>query len=141
MTHGLLGSVVRTAYVPYLDRAVFDFLAGLPEEMFADKTFHSETIARAHPQIETGYAKKMPAPRESHLQYARQGLPFALRASSLLLDRFATPSRLARSLLVPRYNHESSWVVFAGCVACSARPAPNAAEWIRGLIRRLEELL
>jgi hypothetical protein len=111
VTHGLLGSVVRTAYMPYLDRGVFDFLAGLPEKMFADKAFHSEAIARAHSQIATGYAKKPPVPRESYLRYARQGLPFALRASSPLLARFATVSRLARSLLVRRYNHESQWIV------------------------------
>jgi hypothetical protein len=109
--HGLWGSVVRTAYVPYLDREVFDFLAGLPEEMFADKTFHSEAIARAHPQIEIGYAKKTPTRRELCLRYAKQGFSFALRASSPLLDRFATLPRLTRSLLLPRYNLESMWVV------------------------------
>lgn len=109
--HGLWGSAVRAVYVPYLDREVFDFLAGLPEEMFADKTFHSQAIARAHPQIKTGYAKKTPIRREVYLCYARQGLPFALRTSSPLLDRFATLVLLARSLVLRRYNQDSMWVV------------------------------
>ncbi len=109
--HGLWGSVVRTAYVPFLDKEVFDFLAGLPEEMFADKTFHTEAIARAHPQINVAYSKKTPMRRELYLRYAKQGLPFAARASSPLLNRMAVLPRFARSLLVRRFNQESVWIL------------------------------
>jgi len=34
-------------YVPYLDKDVFDFLSSIESRMFADGTFHTDTIARA----------------------------------------------------------------------------------------------
>jgi hypothetical protein len=36
---------------PYLDPAVFDFLAGLPAELFLDHQFHREAVHRAFPEF------------------------------------------------------------------------------------------
>lgn len=109
--HNLWGRVLPAAYVPFLDRGVFDFLAGLPEDMFADKSFHTQAIARAHPGIgEMPFAKKRPFDRDLQRRYASQGFRFALSASSPLLDRSAVLSRLGRSLFIRRYEPEAIWV-------------------------------
>lgn len=108
----LFGRVLRAAYAPFLDRDVFDFLAGLPEEMFADKKFHSQAIARAYPGVgEIAYAKKSPTPRELQRRYARKGFRFAADASSPLLNKRAALLRFVRSLLLRRYEPEANWVL------------------------------
>ncbi len=91
VVHLLWGHVLGTVHVPFLEKGVFDFLAGLPEEMFANKDFDTQALARAHPGGgEIAFAKKTPAARDLQLRYATQGLRFALSASSPLLDRRAT---------------------------------------------------
>lgn len=40
-----------TAFCPYIDHALFDFLASLPPALTLDKSFHTETIATAFPQF------------------------------------------------------------------------------------------
>lgn len=45
---GVLGGV-ETCFCPYLDHELFDFLASLPPEVTIDRSFHTETIERAHP--------------------------------------------------------------------------------------------
>jgi hypothetical protein len=47
---GLLASVA-TVRAPFLDHDLYDFLASLPGELLVDRTFHSTTIARAHPEF------------------------------------------------------------------------------------------
>jgi hypothetical protein len=50
---------LRAVFAPYLDHAVFDFLASLPPEMMLDHSFHTEAIARAHPHVaDIPYASK-----------------------------------------------------------------------------------
>jgi hypothetical protein len=105
----LFGSVVRAAYAPYLDRTVFDFLAGLPEELFADKRFHTQAISRKFPEMDSvGYAGKSPLPNEVCQKYARQGARFALTASaSRLFDRSRTLARFTKALVIPGYRKEA----------------------------------
>lgn len=106
------GRVLRAAYAPFLDKDVFDFLAGLPEEMFADKKFHTQAIARAYPRVaEMAYAIKTPTSRSLGRRYARQGFRFALGATSPLLDKRGTLLRLGRSLLIRGYELEAIWVL------------------------------
>jgi asparagine synthase (glutamine-hydrolysing) len=110
--HRLYGHVLRAVYAPFLDRDVFDFLAGLPEEMFVDRMFHTQAIARAFPGVgELAYAKKTSIPPQLQRRYARQGFRFALGATSLLLDKRALVLRMARSLLLPRYGAEANWAL------------------------------
>jgi asparagine synthase (glutamine-hydrolysing) len=45
---GILAGV-ETCFCPYLDHALFDFLAALPPEVTIDRRFHTDTIALAHP--------------------------------------------------------------------------------------------
>jgi asparagine synthase (glutamine-hydrolysing) len=76
---------------PYLDRDVFDFLAGLPAELFLDHQFHREALHRAFGEFAgLGFA---PAGREN----ADQGLVRAhfRRYGRAILRRLSTfPSRL-----------------------------------------------
>jgi asparagine synthase (glutamine-hydrolysing) len=105
----LYGGVMRTVFAPFLDRGVFNFLAGLPEEMFSDKTFHTQAISRKFPDIDhIGYAKKTPVPGPVCLRYARQGFRFALTAPvSPLLDRPRLTARFAKAMLSPTYQKEA----------------------------------
>ena len=41
-----------SAVTPYLDHNLVDFLLSLPAEMYMDKTFHTETIHRMHPEFD-----------------------------------------------------------------------------------------
>ena len=104
---------MRAIHCPYLDRDLFDFLVSLPEEMYADKTFHTEAIRRAYPSAaDIPYSKTLPLPRSLLRRYAMQGMKFMLQAkSSGLLDARAALLRLARCLAVPRYVSEAGWIV------------------------------
>jgi len=110
---GMLGRVMRAVFAPFLDRDVFDLLAGLPESMFADKMFHTEAIAQAFPGTAgIGYAKKTPIPGSLCRLYSRQGLRFVVgAASSPLLDRKAAMLRFTRSLIDPRHAKEAIWIL------------------------------
>ena len=110
---GLTGALMRAVFAPFLDRELFDFLAGMPESMFADKTFHTEAIARAFPKVANiAYAKKTRPSRSFFTRNAVQGIRFLVAAdSSILLDRKAALLRLGRSLLDPFRSTESAWVM------------------------------
>jgi len=62
-----------TAITPYLDHDVIDFLAALPPDHFFDKTFHTKTIERMHPNFgDIPYASKSDLPFvEGWLHYQR----------------------------------------------------------------------
>ncbi|RFA33427.1 asparagine synthetase B family protein [Alkalilimnicola ehrlichii] len=47
--YGLLRNVPRV-YSPFLDRDLYDFLAGLPPEMLFERRFHTDTLHRAYPE-------------------------------------------------------------------------------------------
>jgi hypothetical protein len=110
---GIFGPHVRAVFAPFLDRDVFDFLAGLPESMFVDRMFHTEAITKAFPEVHAiGYARKTPIPRSLYRKCARQGLAFLVRGGpSPLLDRKAGMLRLARCLSDPRRASEAMWVM------------------------------
>jgi asparagine synthetase B (glutamine-hydrolysing) len=110
---GLFGPAMGAVFAPFLDRDVFDFLAGLPESMFVDRMFHTEAIAKAFPAIEhIGYSKKTPLPHSLYHRYGRQGLHFAIRAHpSPLLDRQAAILRFARSIVSPRHASDARWLL------------------------------
>jgi hypothetical protein len=111
---GLYGAVLRAAYAPFLDRGVFDFLAGLPEEMFADRMFHTEAIVRRYPEIaEIPFAKKTPVPKSVLRKYAWQGFRFSMSvASSEVLERRAARLRFVKAMAIPRYRDEAGAVLY-----------------------------
>ena len=86
-----------TAYAPYLDRDLFDFLSALPAELLMDRALHTDAIARAWPQ-------------HAHLPYERKGLTiddrWAQRALAAALARAvvrdSSRSMLRRAALLPR---------------------------------------
>jgi asparagine synthase (glutamine-hydrolysing) len=48
---GILAGV-ETCFCPYLDHELYDFLTSLPPEITIDRTFHTDTIALAHPSAQ-----------------------------------------------------------------------------------------
>jgi asparagine synthetase B (glutamine-hydrolysing) len=95
---------VRTVFCPYLDHELYDFLASLPATMFADRTFHTETIRRAFPH----YAgvpfedRDVPTPRNPApvRQFARELASYILRHghSDIVRPEFLFPRLLRRIL-------------------------------------------
>jgi len=59
---GLLAQVAELR-APFLDDAVFDFLAGLPAELLVDRTFHTTAIARGYPAFAAIPYENPDAPR------------------------------------------------------------------------------
>jgi asparagine synthase (glutamine-hydrolysing) len=47
---GLMDGSVRVV-TPFLDGAVYDFIASLPAHLFIDRRFHTDAIRRAHPRF------------------------------------------------------------------------------------------
>jgi asparagine synthase (glutamine-hydrolysing) len=43
---------VETCFCPYLDHELYDFLTSLPPEITIDRSFHTDTIALAHPSAQ-----------------------------------------------------------------------------------------
>jgi hypothetical protein len=128
---GLFGSVLRAAFAPFLDRSVFDFLAGLPEEMFQDKMFHTQAISRKFPVADlVGYAKKTPVPDSQLLAYTQQGFRYALSApGSCLFERPRVLARFIKALMAPGYRREALNVFhFAVLLNQIGRLADNHAQ-------------
>jgi asparagine synthase (glutamine-hydrolysing) len=61
-----------TAYAPYLDRDVYDFLAALPASLLMDRTLHTEAISRAWPQY-------------VHIPYEQKGIAIEDRGAARAL--------------------------------------------------------
>ncbi len=73
---------VPTVYCPFLDHELFDYLAGLPEEIRYDPGFHDDVIARAYPEIaDVPYAPKNVTVR-SAAHFARFGAEVMLHLLS-----------------------------------------------------------
>jgi hypothetical protein len=73
---------IPVVYAPFLDHALFDFLASLPSSMLLDHHFHDDTIARAYPNF-------------AHIPYAKNAAPGA--DDSSVRTRFVR--EMARNLL------------------------------------------
>jgi hypothetical protein len=105
-------------FAPYLDHAVFDFLTGLPGELFLDHTFHDETIAEAYPEwAALPYAKKHKARCSTGSLGQAWSLigSLALRRRTGLNCRALLP-RLLRAGLDPRYNAQAMDYLLGGIV-------------------------
>jgi hypothetical protein len=102
----LYGSVVRKVFAPFLDRSVFDFLIGLPEEMFADKAFHTEAIAEKFPSFSSlRYSQKAPPPPFVGKKYALEGMKFALSApKTRFVNRQSEIVRFIRAGVASKYR-------------------------------------
>jgi asparagine synthase (glutamine-hydrolysing) len=77
-----------TVYAPYLDRDVFDLLAGLPASLLLDRRFHTDAIARAYPRMaEVPYEARAVESRHPWLQRRlAAGLARVVAASGGLLN-------------------------------------------------------
>lgn len=101
-TFGVLQHHGVAAATPYLDRDVLDFLLSLPTAMTADKRFHTEAIARAHPRLGTMPYESAEAPRiERPFHYRRllteAAACIATAGTGELLDKHYLAPRLLRA--------------------------------------------
>lgn len=78
---GILAGV-QTCFCPYLDHGLYDFLASLPPELTVDRTFHTDTIALAHPSAQNvPYAVSGPRGLDASLAtFGAAVLGYGLRA-------------------------------------------------------------
>lgn len=108
---------VTQVITPYQDHNLFDFLSGLPAEMFLDHTFHTQAIHRAYPQYaDLAFSTKQSstALRESRRaarQYAADLIRVAARRETARLARssFFVP-RLLRCLVDRSYQDSVNWL-------------------------------
>jgi asparagine synthase (glutamine-hydrolysing) len=102
-------------HCPYLDPEVFDFLLGLPPELFLDHGFHTDTIHAAFPEhaglpFETKTRKRVRS--IWHLRhYAARLTDGLLRRPVQLLDRRYCLERLGHMLVTG--NHRFFWLAQA----------------------------
>ncbi|HZF39431.1 MAG TPA: hypothetical protein VE715_11430 [Blastocatellia bacterium] len=112
--YALLGSA-HDVYSPYLDNDLFDFLASLPASMLVDRTFHTETIHRAFPQVSHipwASAEQGGLRRHRHyMNFAQGALRYLLRnkANAWVRRSYLVP-RLIRCLLDPGYSPHVDWI-------------------------------
>jgi asparagine synthase (glutamine-hydrolysing) len=111
-----------TAYAPYLDRDLFDFLSALPAELLMDRRLHTDAIARAWPQY-TG------------IPYERKGLTSE--------DRWAQ-RRLAAAVASAAVRGTSNGVIRSGALlpALLATVADGASHrlWHATLVLYLDQI-
>jgi hypothetical protein len=102
----LYGSTLSKVFAPFLDRGVFDFLAGLPEDMFADKSFHTEAIAKRFPAFSSvRYSRKSPPSQAVGGKYAWDGLKFAMSAPrTRFVSRRNEIARFLRAAVASKYR-------------------------------------
>ena len=85
---GLFASV-PTCLAPFVDHELYDFLASLPAELMVDRTFHTDTIAAAHPDFaDVPYDRKLD-------ERAGVGEAASLVGSTLAYGIRTRPARLA----------------------------------------------
>jgi len=108
---GLLGA--HRVHCPYLDPEVFDFLLGLPPELFLDHSFHTETIHAVFPEhaaipFETKQAKLVRS--VWHFRgYAARLMQALSQRPPRLLDRGYCYARLGHMLLTG--NDRFFWLI------------------------------
>jgi asparagine synthase (glutamine-hydrolysing) len=103
---------VETCFCPYLDHELFDFLASLPPELTIDRTFHTDTIALAHPAAQSiPYA--MPRPRRLNTSLATFGAGVVAYGLGAGRRRGRMIALLGAQLagLIPREGRRSSFSV------------------------------
>ncbi len=89
-----------SAITPYLDHDLFEFLGSLPAEMYMDKSFHTETIHRMHPEFRdiSFDGDETAPPKESNWHYRRffaaASANVAVRGTGRLVNRGTTARRL-----------------------------------------------
>lgn len=94
-----------TAVTPYMDHDLLKFLASLPESMYMDNTFHTETIHRMHPEFsEIPYAGANTPLIENNLHYRRflmeVGVYLAVNGKNQLVKKKQTLKRLLSLVLM-----------------------------------------
>jgi hypothetical protein len=107
---GLLRAGGRTVRAPFLDRALWSFLAALPVDHFRDQTFHTVAIQRAYPSFAgIPYSGRRKIAPSVHRRAATQ-LVLHIARRRPTLKNIGTLVRLVRSLLVPSRLCDVDWI-------------------------------
>jgi hypothetical protein len=131
--HGILAKAA-TVITPYLDNDLFDFLSGLPAEMFLDHSFHTEAIVLAYPQhaSQPFSSRSTGADRAvndtSVKTFASDTILAGLqRGRSRLVRRSYFLPRLIRCLVDGRYQASVNWLgpSFLYMLACLLYTSPS----------------
>jgi asparagine synthase (glutamine-hydrolysing) len=126
--------------VPFVDHDVFDLLTSLPVDMFADRTFHTQSIHRAFPQfshIPFESKRKTPAsnPRGYLLRNWLKLLGHVTRHGASVVDRNYVAPRLAAYALLGKVKpvwYDAAAIYAIQLNALVARHAPGAAWPVSG---------
>ncbi|MGH8273443.1 MAG: asparagine synthase-related protein [Gammaproteobacteria bacterium] len=102
-------------YCPYLDHALYDFLASLSARMLLDRAFHTDTIRRAYPRFAAcpfGEYDEAPLHRDAHYRrFLREVTAVVLtHPRSNLLHQTAILPRLARCAVDRGYRSSINWI-------------------------------
>jgi asparagine synthase (glutamine-hydrolysing) len=115
--HTWMLAKVTQVITPYQDHDLFDFLSGLPAEMFLDHSFHTQAIHRAYPKyaaLSFSAKQSSVAGKTSH-QAARQYAADLIRAgmrreAAPLARRSYFMPRLFRCMVDRRYQGAVNWL-------------------------------
>jgi len=114
LTPYLLLSEIKTVYSPYLDYDLCEFLLSLPDSIFLEGDFHTETILRAYPSYShIPFAKKSKRPYYNWLHSIRFSLELMQYAgqnytSEFVRNSFVLP-RLARCIIDKGFNNDMKY--------------------------------
>lgn len=102
-------------YCPYLDHALYDFLASLPARILLDHAFHTDTIRRAYPRyaaLPFGEHDEAPLHDNTHyLRFLREVSGVVLtHPRSRLLRQSAILPRLVRCFADRDYRNSINWI-------------------------------
>lgn len=105
----------ESVYCPYLDHALYDFLASLPAGMLLDHRFHTDTIQYAYPLYAGqpfGEHNEAPAHLNAHyLRFLREVSAAVLtHPRSRLLNANAVLPRLLRCAADRGYRNSINWI-------------------------------
>lgn len=112
--YGMLRDVPEV-FSPYLDRELFDLLASLPARLFADYTFHTETIKLAYSEYaEIPFAESRHSDenyQEHYQQLARETIRYLLQTGGRrwMRGRYLIP-RLIRPLIFSGDSTNVEWL-------------------------------
>lgn len=93
---------------PYLDKTLWQFLAGLPAEMMLDHQLHVDAVRRAFPDFADipYWEEKVPVSPALLRRNAMQTLQFLMRNGHLSADSFFMMLRVLRTLVDPRRHRD-----------------------------------
>lgn len=110
-----IGVHAADVYAPFVDHALYDFLASLPMQLLEDHSFHTAAIARAYPEFNNvPYSRRISSQRYGRAALVRltrnlANFAWRRRGTDILSRAFLTP-RLLRCMVDPSYARTAAWM-------------------------------